>query len=96
MRIANEDDEALYKTMLDDIIHIDDPSFYRSKITHFKEAIAARDLKERLHGLINNEGGIPDVVEPKPKKKVEEEVYTFKPFLYKDPYRNKIKSRFRT
>lgn len=54
--MANEDDEALYKFMLDEVIHIDDPTSYRSKIKNFKEAFAAgKDIKERLH-VLTNEG----------------------------------------
>jgi len=47
--MANEDDESLFKVILDEIIHIDDPTYYRSMIKNFKEAFAAgKDIKERL------------------------------------------------
>lgn len=54
LRIANEDDEALYEEMLNTVIEIEDPAKYRAKIKGFSVAYGAvRDMKERLQGLVN-------------------------------------------
>lgn len=74
--MANEDDESLYKVILDEIIHIDNPTYYRSKIKNFKEAFAAgKDIKERLQGLMAE-------ADQATKEAVKEEKPTFKPYLY--------------
>jgi hypothetical protein len=49
MRLANEDEEALLKFCLDEVINIDDPVRYRQRITGYKEALGGiLDMKQRL------------------------------------------------
>lgn len=49
IRIASEDDEALLKYCLDELITIDDPVRYRQRITGYKEALGGiLDMKQRL------------------------------------------------
>ena len=92
IRIANEDNEALYREMIDSHIHIEDPENYRSKIKGYKEAFMQEDMKERLKGLLKESEIIP-------KKNVQEakaaDNYTFKPQFYNNPYKGKVKSVIR-
>ena len=91
MRIENEDDEALYRHMLEEVIHIDDPGFYRQKIKGFALAFGVRDMKERLAGIINEAE-----IKPKAGGKPEDGGnYSFKPYLYKDPYKGRVQSVIR-
>lgn len=90
LRMANEDDESLYKVILDEIIHIDDPTYYRSMIKNFKEAFAAgKDIKERLQGLMAE-------ADQATKEAVKEEKPSFKPYLYSNQYRGKVQSVIKT
>ena len=96
IRIANEDYETLYKVMLEEVIEIQDASKYRLKIKGFKEAFGGvKDMKERLHGLINVNEIQPKLLQSK-QKASDEENYAFKPFLYKDPYKGKVQSIIKT
>jgi hypothetical protein len=76
IRISNEDNEALYKEMMDSVIQIQDTEKYRSKIKGYKEVFAHEDMKERLKGLLKESEIIP-------KKNLQEdkevENCTFKP-----------------
>ena len=61
VKIANEDEESLYKEILHNYLFIDDPQKYRSKIKNFNEIYAAGllEIKERQLGLVKESEIIP-------------------------------------
>lgn len=61
VKIANEDDESLYKEILNNYIFIEDPQKYRSKIKNFDQIYAAvlLEMKERQLGLVKESEIIP-------------------------------------
>ncbi|TNV84936.1 hypothetical protein FGO68_gene13232 [Halteria grandinella] len=97
IRIASEDDEALLKYCLDELINIDDPVRYRQRITGYKEALGGiMDMKQRLQQLLsdnnNNNSRLEQATMANTNEASVQEQLTFKPFLYKDQYKGRVQS----
>jgi hypothetical protein len=61
VKIKNEDDDSLYKEMLNQVIEISDPTKYRAKIKNFEQIYAAGllEMKERQQGLVKESEIMP-------------------------------------